>query len=51
MTTERSCQVCAKPIAKNEMCFKKEYDGKTYYACCPICFSILQKNTEKHIAA
>jgi YHS domain-containing protein len=49
MAEEKTCQVCGKPVNESEMCFEKEYEGKTYYACCPVCFSILQKNPEKHI--
>jgi YHS domain-containing protein len=49
MTKHKTCQVCAKPIAEQEMCFEKQYKGKTYFACCPVCFSMLQEEPEKHI--
>ncbi|NQU07250.1 MAG: transcriptional regulator [Candidatus Abyssubacteria bacterium] len=48
MTREKRCQVCAKPIADRELCFEKEYRGNSYYACCPMCFSILQRHSEKY---
>jgi len=49
MTEKKVCQVCAKPISEQEMCFEKRHNGRTYYACCPICFSMLQEQPEKHI--
>ncbi len=51
MVSGKTCQVCAKPINEKEMYFEKNYKGTTYFACCPICFSILQKYPEKHIGA
>lgn len=48
VTETRTCQVCAKPIGADEMNFEKTYQGKTYYACCPICFSMLQEEPGKH---
>ena len=33
------------------MHFKKAHGGNTYYACCPICLSILQKQPKRYIAA
>jgi YHS domain-containing protein len=49
MTEKKSCQVCAKPITDREMCFEKTYKGRKYFACCPICFSMLQEEPENHI--
>jgi len=49
MTGEKNCQVCAKPISEKEMCFEKQYEGNTYFACCPICFLLLQREPEKYI--
>lgn len=51
MVRAKTCQVCAKPINEKEMYFEKEYEGATYFACCPICFSILQEHPERHIGA
>ncbi|RJP75026.1 MAG: hypothetical protein C4532_01180 [Candidatus Abyssobacteria bacterium SURF_17] len=44
-----SCQVCAKPLSEGEMRFEKKWKGKAYFACCPICFSLLQKDPERYI--
>jgi YHS domain-containing protein len=49
MSNEKMCQVCGKPISEGEMCLKKDFRGRTYNACCPMCFSILQKDPEKYI--
>jgi len=51
MNSHIICQVCGKPLGTQEMYFKKKYEGNTYYACCPLCFSILQMEPEKHIDA
>lgn len=48
MNSHRVCQVCGKPITTKEMYFKKTYEGNTYFACCMICLSILQKLPEQH---
>jgi YHS domain-containing protein len=48
MTTQKDGQVCGKPITEEEMCFEKLYNDTVYYACCSICFSILQEHPEKH---
>jgi len=50
MMNNSACQVCGKPITDGEMCFEKRIEGRLYFACCPICFSLLQEHPEKHIA-
>ncbi|RJP16050.1 MAG: hypothetical protein C4520_18720 [Candidatus Abyssobacteria bacterium SURF_5] len=51
MNSHTICQVCGKLIGPKEMHFKTTYEGNTYYACCSICLSILQKQSRKHIRA
>lgn len=51
MSDERKCQVCRKPISERDVCLKKNFRGRAYDTCCPICFSILQRHPEKFILA
>jgi Cu+-exporting ATPase len=41
--------VCGMEIEENDAAGKSDYDGKTYYFCCPSCKRIFDKEPAKYV--
>ncbi len=45
------CAVCGRDLSTHERPLTLEYEGKTYYFCCPCCLNAFRQNPRKYIGA
>jgi YHS domain-containing protein len=45
-----TCQVCSRPIEKNQIFAWPEHKGKAYAICCPVCLANFQKSPDRYIS-